>query len=151
MQDFFNFTIVPVNKKLTVRNTELVSKKKWDNIFYDGMFLQDELANIRCIQPCMECFHSWFNIEFKDFSTNKIEDLVNNNYLTHEIINEKSIAFLNEFGNSICYKTVLGCVANYVQVRCTICNSNHLMVMGIDETQPSRYCGQLQGIWRLKI
>ena len=63
----FDFEILKIEKKLTIWNVELLSRQPWDNLFYRGEFLTEDIINIRCITPCPNCFLSWFNICFADF------------------------------------------------------------------------------------
>lgn len=65
--DIFNFEIIPVDKRLEILNSELYSTGRWDNLFYRGQFLQNEIKNIRCIDPCRNCYQSWLNIPFTTF------------------------------------------------------------------------------------
>lgn len=148
--DLFNFEIIPVTYKLEMGNYEFISVGLWDNLFYQGMFLEKEKHLIHCISPCCNCYHSWFNINFSDFYNNKLYQLVQNNFLTNEIIKEKRIADVSTFGNSFSYKTKIGAPANYVQVKCKSCNTKHLMILGFSEMQPALYRGQLHGVWRIK-
>lgn len=147
----FNFEIVPVDKKLDIWNHELLSNDRWDNLFYRGQFFEKEIDMIRCITPCRNCYHSWFNITYLDFYKNSLQQLVKDNYLTNEIIKEKGIAEISDFGkDAYYYKIKLEASAEYVQVRCKSCNTKHFLVLGITETQPGLYGGQLHGVWRIK-
>ena len=148
--NIFNFVIIPVDKKLEIWNSELYSAGRWDNIFYRGQLSQNEIDNIRCIDPCRNCYQSWFNIPLIDFEKNKLKQLVKENYLTNEIIKEKGIAEIEEFGHDFYYKIKLEASANYIQVKCKTCNTKHFLVLGITETQPGLYGGQLHGVWRIK-
>lgn len=146
----FKFSILPILGKLEIWNTELVSKDRWDNLFYRGQFLDSELEQIRCITPCKNCYLSWFNISFYDFEKNKLSQLVLDGFLTNEQINESGIADISEFDSKFYYKTKIKASANYVQVKCKNCEAKYLLVLGITETQPALYGGQLQGMWRIK-
>lgn len=148
--NIFNFEIIPVDSKLEIWNSELNSTGRWDNLFYRGEFSQDVLESIRCITPCRNCYQSWFNISFFDFNKNDLKQLVKDNFLTNEIIKEKGIAEISEFGEEYYYKIKLEGAANYVQVNCKTCNTKHFLVLGIVETQPGLYGGQLHGVWRVK-
>lgn len=148
--NIFKFRIIPVSEKLEIWNTELLAAGRWDNLFYRGQFFDSEIDHIRCITPCRNCYLSWFNISFADFSENKVEQLVADGFLTNDIIREKGMAEVATFGDSFYYKTNIEASANYVQVKCEHCGSKHLLILGMTETQPALYGGQLQGIWRIK-
>lgn len=150
IENIFNFEIIPVDKKLEIWNCELYSSERWDHLFYRGEFSQNELNKIRCIDPCRNCYNSWFNISFEEFDKNKLKQLINDKYLSNEQIIESKIAEIVTFGQDYFYKTKLDAPANYVQVKCKSCNTIHFMVLGITETQPGLYGGQLQGVWRIK-
>ena len=148
MTEIFNSEIIPVETELNIWNTELISTDKWDNLFYRGGMCS--VDKIRCISPCRSCYESWFDVRYIDFHKNKIADLVLEGFLTNEIIEENKLANRRSLGDRFIYDTVLGCTANYVQVKCKNCDTKHLMVLGITETQPGLYGGQLQGMWRIK-
>ncbi len=151
MENIFDFEILRVEKKLTVWNVELFSPELWANLFYRGEFLAEDVKHIRCITPCPNCFLSWFHIHFSDFEENNLHDLVKKKFITKEMIAEKKMAECTEMANGNFYFTTkLGCQANYLQVICRKCQSKHLLILGIGETQPCLYAGQIQGIWRLK-
>lgn len=148
--NIFKFSIIPVLEKLEIWNTELVSKDQWDNLFYRGQLWDSELENIRCITPCRSCYLSWFNISLNEFSNNKIEQLVRDGFITNKLIIEHGLAEISEWDNKYYYQTKIGASANYVQVKCEHCQAKHLLVIGVTETQPVLYGGQLQGMWRIK-
>jgi hypothetical protein len=150
LDNIFNFEIIPVDRKLEIWNSELYSAGRWDNLFYRGQFLQNELNYIRCIDPCRNCYKSFFNISFLDFNKNELRQLVKDNYLTNEIIKEKGLAQISELGQEFIYDIKIEATANYVQVKCKSCNTKHFLVLGITETQPGLYGGQLHGVWRIK-
>lgn len=53
-------------------------------------------------------------------------------------------------GDFVVYKTLLEAEANYVSVFCKRCNTKYLIVLGITETQPTRYVGALLGVWLIR-
>lgn len=130
--------------------TEIRSKERWDNLFYQGDFDSENHDEVRCIVQCPECFKSWFNIGFRDFDGKRVSDLVRSNYLPLENITNYQIAEIAAIGDFVVYKTLLEAEANYVSVFCKRCNTKHLIVLGITETQPTRYAGALQGVWLIR-
>ncbi|MCB9232670.1 MAG: hypothetical protein H6581_13450 [Bacteroidia bacterium] len=151
MESPFKFTLLTLPKTLSIQFPELACRDTWDHLFYRGEFLSQEIPQIRCITACPQCYLSWFDLPFTTFSNQNLADLVKSGHLTHELIREKGLAeFANTGQNQYYYKTRLGCPANYALVRCDQCQTRHFMVLGLTETQPGLYAGQLHGIWRIK-
>lgn len=148
--NIFNFSITPILEKIEIWNTELISNGQWDNLFYRGQLWDSDLEHIRCIIPCRNCYLSWFNISLSDFDKNKLEQLVADRFITIEQVREHGIAEVSEWDNKYYYQTKIGASANYVQVKCEKCQAKHLIILGIAETQPALYGGQLHGMWRIK-
>jgi hypothetical protein len=147
----FDFEILKIEKKLTIWNVELLSRQPWDNLFYRGEFLTEDIINIRCITPCPNCFLSWFNICFADFEKNNLSDLVKEKFISKEIIVENQMSeYTLLTDGSLYFTTKLGCKANYSLVICRKCQTKHLLILGLSETQPCLYAGQIHGIWRLR-
>ena len=148
--NIFKFCILPVLEKIEIWNTELISNGQWDNLFYRGQFWGADLEQMRCIIPCRNCYLSWFNISFTDFDKNNISQLVTDGLITNKQVSENGISEISELDNKYYYQTKNGSSANYVQVKCENCQTKHLLVLGITETQPGLYGGQLHGMWRVK-
>lgn len=150
MQNIFNFEFVKITKPLQFVRTELRSKDRWDNLFYQGDFDSEDHNEVRCIVQCQQCFKSWFNIGFRDFNGNNLSDLIRDGLLSQEDITNYQLAEVLALGDYIIYKTMLEASANYSAVVCNRCNTKHFLVLGITETQPTRYAGALQGVWLIR-
>lgn len=150
MENIFNFDILEVNQPIEIGNVQLIAKNTWDHLFYSGQFFQHEIEHIRCITPCPSCYINYFNISFYQFDKNKLSDLVHKKIIPFEVIEEKGIAVVEKiFTGEYFYTTILGCPANYMLVKCNKCQTKHLMILGLTETQPALYAGQLHGIWHV--
>ncbi len=150
MKDIFNFELKKITKRLELVRTELRANSTWDLLFYQGDFDTENLDDVRCIAQCHQCFKSWFNIGFRDFESNRLSDLVRDGLLSAEDISNYQLAEVFSMGDSVFYRTKLEAGANYVAVKCTRCNTHHFLVLGITETQPTRYAGALNGMWLMR-
>ena len=70
--------------------------------------------------------------------------------ISNQIINEYRLAKISGGPGRYFYQTNLECSANYVLVKCNKCKTQHLLILGVTETQPTLYGGQLQGIWSVE-
>lgn len=149
MNELFNFQWIPIKSKIEIVHQELFSEKAWDYLFYRGELNQNEINQIRCIEPCRACYTSWFDIPLTLFDKYKLSDLISSNFITEEQIVKNNLAQISGIGDFKIYKTRLGFSANYARVFCNNCKTNHLLILGLGETQPGLYAGHLQGVWKI--
>lgn len=150
VDNIFNFDYVSIDKPINIGHLELLATNTWDYLFYRGQFFQHEIEHIRCIVPCPNCYLSHFNIGFSQFESNKVSDLVKNGFLSESLIKEKKLCIIKKiFTGENFYTTLLDCPANYAAVQCNQCKTKHLIILGLTETQPGLYAGQLHGIWKM--
>lgn len=143
------FQILQINQKIEILNQELLSANAWENMFYRGQF-DHEVDKVKCIEPCRSCYVNWFEIPFNTFDKYRLDNLVNANYLFDEEIEKLKLSIIVKFGGMKMYKTVMNFSANYTAVLCENCQTKHLLIMGLGETQPGLYAGHLQGVWKIK-
>lgn len=149
--DIFNFTLQPIRTRLQEFRPALLAHNRWDFLFYRGELAQHEVAQIRCIQPCPTCYLSWFDLPLSTFESQRLYDLVQQGLLDHQQVIEQKLALLSANApTQPWYITQLGFTACYAQVECGHCHSRHLLVLGLGETQPGLYAGQLHGIWKVQ-
>jgi len=149
-QDNNRYEFLMTEDVLEVTDTYQLAKNSFDDVFYTGsMNSSVDIESINFTTQCKSCAEVTFKINFKDFDRSSLEFLVEKNYLSNKIIEEKNLAVVSEFAGSNSYLTFLGATAEYVLVRCKHCTTNHLIVLGLTETQPTLYRAQVQGIWKV--
>lgn len=150
MSNRFRFEFVKVVKQLQFVSTEVLSASRWEHLFYDGDYDNENIDEVRAIVQCPHCYKSWFDIGVRDFEKNNLSDLVRSGFVSAEDISNFHIAEVKQLGDMTIYRTALGGSAQYVQVHCQRCSTSHLVVLSITEVQPTRYAGAVQGVWMVR-
>lgn len=144
-----NFELITRKDKIEIKKIIFTSNGEYENVFFEGDFDTANRDSINFVHQCANCNNSCFKINLRDRLRFDFDELTSSEILSHNDIDKYRVAKKSKlFKNS--YNMFYGGTPTYSFVKCGVCDSKYLIVVGLDEKQYGLYQGQAQGMWLIE-